>query len=325
MGAQDLEISEVASIADATGDQLTFVTEEKYVLQANDSQAAGFVTFRKLDTPKPQIIIKNPRKALAVILAALYEPPYQNATGISPNAAIADQVVIPATSFVGAFVTIGTGCKIGENVRLIGNSHIGRDCVIKDGTLIYPNVTLYDNTVIGERVIIHSGCSIGADGFGYAQERETLIKIPHIGRTVIEDDVEIGANTCIDRGCLGDTLIGKGTKIDNLVHIAHNCQVGPNCGIAGQTGFSGGVKMGQQVMVAGQVGFNGHISIGDFSMILGRASVTKNTAQGAILSGYPAQNHKKEILEQAIMKRLVKHAAALFALIKHQPNQEPKS
>jgi UDP-3-O-[3-hydroxymyristoyl] glucosamine N-acyltransferase len=257
----------------------------------------------EIDLSTPQIKVKNPRLAMLKILkefASVYEPP----KGIHPSVVAGKDVQIGKGVSIQAFVTLGDHVSVGDNVILFPGVYIGNNCSIGEGSIIYPSVTLYPHSKVGKRVIIHSGAVIGSDGFGYVPKDEGYEKVPQIGSVVIEDDVEIGANATIDRGAIGATTVKKGTKIDNLVHIAHNCVIGEHCAIAGQAGFSGGVTLKDRVQVGGQSGFSGHITIGENSIIMGRSGVTKDIPPGSIVSGFPAQDHKKEMYLKALLRRL---------------------
>jgi UDP-3-O-[3-hydroxymyristoyl] glucosamine N-acyltransferase len=237
--------------------------------------------------------VKNARQALAIILG------WWQTT----------QETQKKTSIIAETVTQHTGCVVGHN------------CTIGENTILYPHVTLYPNTHIGTNVIIHAGAVIGADGFGFYQHNGQHKKIPHIGSVYIEDDVEIGANTTIDRGCLGETRIGQGSKIDNLVQIGHNVKIGKHCIIVSQTGISGSTQLGDYVTMGGQVGVIGHLKIGDRVMFKARSVVTKSISEAGTYTGYPArplmEGHKMLVLPARIpelierVRELEKKIAAL--------------
>lgn len=235
--------------------ELAFVANQKAAESAMQSRAGCLLVFPDFDRIGnwSLIYVSQPRAAFARALSVFYPAPEH--TGFRhPSAIVAASAVIAEEVYLGAFVTIGAGTRIGSG------SYIGNGCVIGSsvflgaGTVLRPNVTIYDNVQIGARVLLHAGCVIGADGFGFALAGDHYEKFPQVGTVVIEDDVEIGANSCVDRAALGRTRIGKGTKLDNLVHVAHNCDIGCHVVVAAQTGFSGGVIVGDYVAIGGQVG-----------------------------------------------------------------------
>ncbi len=305
IGNGDLEIVGINDFYKAEPNQITLAFESKYQKKINDSRAGSFVTNKDLGITKPQIICEEPRKALGQILQ-IFNSPKIEFQGISDKAHLEVQVEVAEPITIEAFTYVKSNTKIGKNTYIHNNVSIGKNCVIGQNCEIFPHVTIYDNTVIGDNVIIHTGASIGADGFGYYPDGKKWEKILQIGRVVIGNDVEIGANTCIDRGCLDETYIGNGVKIDNLVQIAHNCRVGDNTIIAALSGFPGGVVFGEHVIVAGQVGSAGHINIGDDVVLLARCAPTKNIPANGVYSGAPAKPHFIEQQNVAIVNRFCK-------------------
>jgi len=286
VGNEDVNIKSVSPINEAKEGSLVFVLEEKLLGPALKSKASAILTANKFTVKdKAAILVENPRKAMADVLF-IFMPKTKAIKGIHKTALLAK------TAAVGAGTSIGAYAVIGENVK------IGKNC------LIHPQVTIYDNTVIGNNVIIHSGTRIGVDGYGFVQEAGEHKKIPQIGNVVIEDDVELFANVCISRATLGSTVIGQGTKIDNLTHVAHNCKIGKHCAVVSLVGFAGSVTLKDHVTVAGQVGFSGHITIGENAIIMARAGVTKDVPPRSVVSGFPAQDHRKEMAYRASLRRL---------------------
>ncbi|NQU18482.1 MAG: UDP-3-O-(3-hydroxymyristoyl)glucosamine N-acyltransferase [Candidatus Saganbacteria bacterium] len=285
-GDSSVEIGGVASLEDAKEGELSFVLEEKFTSKAETSKASAFIAGKKSKLKHPTIIVDNPRAAMAKILPLFSKRPQLRA-GIHPSAVVEKSAKIGLNVYIGPFVFIGENSEIG------------------DGSIVHSNVSVYDNVIIGKNVILHSGVVLGVDGFGFIPTKGAAIKIPQIGKLFIEDDVEIYANTCIARGALGETRIGKGTKIDNLTHIAHNCKSGDHCLIAGQVGFAGSAKLGSHVLVAGQAGFKDYVQVGDNSIVLGKAGVTKDIPKNSTVSGFPAQDHKTALRQQAKLRKLL--------------------
>jgi len=287
-GDKDVIVKNVSPIEDAKPGSLVFVLEEKLLDQALKSKASAILAHSKSPVKgKPAILVDNPRKAMAQILA-LFASKKKIVKGIHKSA------IIPKSCKIGSGTTIGAHVVLGENVKM------GKNC------FVYPNVTIYADTEIGNNVILHSGSRIGVDGYGFVQEGGEHKKIPQIGNVIIENDVEIFANVCISRATLGSTTIGEGTKIDNLTHIAHNCKIGKHCALVSLVGVAGSVTLKDHVTVAGQVGFNGHITIGENSIIMARSGVTKDVAPNSVVSGFPAQEHRKELAYRAALRRISK-------------------
>tara|TARA_B100001989_G_C24538783_1_gene466236 strand:- start:1512 stop:2474 length:963 start_codon:yes stop_codon:yes gene_type:complete len=296
-GNAKLEVSKLSGLEFATKDDITFVLTAKEIKKALDSPAIAFICFKKIDGLENQIVVTNPRQALAAAIEYYLKEQSADKNKVKPKLA--------ASSNVHSSVVIDVNSSVGDNTCIEAHVVIGKNCHIGDNVLIHPNVTLYDNTTIGNHCIIHAGSVIGADGFGYYQSGAELKKIPHIGQTILEDMVEIGANTTIDRGCLNETRISRGTKIDNLVHIAHNSFVGSCSAIAAQVGVTGSSKIGNYVMIGGQAGIDG-VKIGDQVTIAGKAGVTKSFPANSKLSGFPAQDHYTQQRYKAALRSLVK-------------------
>jgi UDP-3-O-[3-hydroxymyristoyl] glucosamine N-acyltransferase len=211
---------------------------------------------------------------------------------------------VDATATVGAYAVIGDGTVVGARVRIGAHVVIGRGCVVDADAVIHPQATLYDGVSVGERSIVHSGARLGADGFGYVPEGGGLRKVPQVGSCRLEADVEVGANTTIDRGSIGDTVIGRGSKIDNLVQIGHNCRLGRSVIVVSQAGISGSTRIGDGAVLGGQSGFQGHIEVGAGARVGAQAGVTASVAPGETVSGYPARPHREAMRAQAAVFRL---------------------
>lgn len=285
VGDPKLKIKGVSGLEEAKAGDLVFVLEEKYLSAALSSKASVLVAPEKSKIEKKSaILVKNPRLALAKILS----------------------LFTPKKAFKGIHKTsiVGKNTKIGKRVTIYPFVYVGDNCEIGDDTIIYPHVTIYDRVKIGKRVILHSGCRIGFDGYGFAQEAGRHIKIPQIGKVIIEDDVEIFSNVCIARGTLGATVIGQGTKIDALTHVAHNCKIGKDSALTALIGLAGSVTLGNRVYVGGQAGFSGHLTVGENTVIMARSGVTKDIPPNSVISGFPAQDHHQEMKFQAELRRL---------------------
>ncbi len=300
----DTQIQHVATLENATAHDLVFILEHKQLSRLKTITYAAAIVDTQIDTDTPHIIVKNPRKALAETLALLY-PTQERAFTRHPMSAIDPTSQLPDTLAIGAFSSIGAQTQIGEKTWIAERVSIGINCVIGKNCLLYPGVTIYPHTQIGDNVILHAGTVVGSDGFGYVPGPNGALKMPHIGRVVIGNDVEIGANCTIDRGCLGDTQIGTGSKIDNLVHISHNTVIGAATMIAAQSGFVGSATVGNQVQIGGQVGVS-RVTIGDRAIIAAKAGVTKDVPEGQVSSGFPAWNHRDEIQKEAFIRKLYK-------------------
>ncbi|HAW49897.1 TPA: UDP-3-O-(3-hydroxymyristoyl)glucosamine N-acyltransferase [bacterium] len=297
-GNPNIEIKGLASIEDAKKDQVTFRDEGKKIVSTN----AGAIISKKEENI-PTIVVENPKASFVKLLSIFSAQ--KHPSGISKKAIIEEDVEIGNDVSIGHLAVIDDYAKIGDKSIIYPKTYIGREVVIGKETVIYPGCVIM-NARVGDRVIIHSGCVIGDDGFGYINEEGRNIKIPHQGIVIIEDDVEIGTNTTIDRAMVGSTTIGSGTKIDNLVQIGHNCTIGKNCIIVAQVGISGSVKIEDNTVIGGQVGIADHIRIGKNVKIAAKSGVTKDIKEGSIVSGFPAKPHSEEKRLSAFINRLPK-------------------
>lgn len=286
VGDGETEINGVSTPDQAGGGDLVFVLDEEFLPPALRSKAAAVVSSVK-GKGKSQLLVNNPRLAMAQLLP-LFAPKAKTKNLIHPSAVIAKSAKLGKRVAIGPFVYIGEECEIG------------------DDAVIHPSATLYDRVKVGQRVVLHSGVRLGVDGFGFVQQDGKHVKIPQLGSVIIEDDVELFANVCVSRGTLGPTIIGAGTKIDSLTHVAHNCKIGKDCAIVSLVGFAGSVTLGDHVSVAGQAGFNGHITIGDNSIVMAKSGVTKDIPANSVVSGFPAQDHRQELEYRAALRRLAK-------------------
>jgi UDP-3-O-[3-hydroxymyristoyl] glucosamine N-acyltransferase len=289
-GNGELDIQGVAPLEEAKGGDLAFVLDQKHIPSALKSGASAFIVPPKTKIKgKVVITVDDPRHAMVQIL-----PRFGKKSAVKPN--------------VHETAVIAKSARIGKRVTIYPFVYIGENCEIGDDSVLYPSVTLYDEVKVGKRVVLHSGARIGVDGFGYVQEKGKHIKIPQVGNVIIEDDVEIYSNVCISRATIGSTIISAGTKVDNLSHIAHNCRIGKNCAVVSLVGFAGSVTLKDNVYVAGQAGFNGHITVGENTVVMARAGITKDIPANSLVSGFPAQDHSKEMELQAALRRLAKKA-----------------
>jgi len=309
--AEDLEIRGVASIPSADSESLVFATDATTTAAALASSAAAAILperfFDGLNTTKAVMLSENPRLDFARAARLLEER--RTVAGIHQTASIASSAVIAESVSVAAFVVVEAGASVGAGTILGAGAVIGEGVAIGEACHIYPRVVIYPGTTIGDRVVVHAGAVLGSDGFGYVRNPATgeYLQSPQQGQLLIEDDVEIGANTTIDRGALDSTVVGHGTKLDNLVHLGHNVRIGRNTVIASQTGISGSSSVGSNVMLGGQVGMGEHAHIGDGVILGGQGGVLPGkTLRGAgvVFWGTPAQPLKDVLKELGLLRRL---------------------
>ncbi|MBU8920461.1 MAG: UDP-3-O-(3-hydroxymyristoyl)glucosamine N-acyltransferase [Bacteroidales bacterium] len=292
LGDSDVKIEGVAGIREASEGEITFLANPKYESFLASTKASALIAGSNGNFNGAVIRVENPYLAfLKVVTLFTMGHLEKYPRGIHPTAVIADSAEIGAEASIGAYVVIGENVRIADRATILPLACINEDVVIGEDCLIYPHVTIREKSEIGSRVIIHSGVVIGSDGFGYAKDGCLHQKIPQIGIVQIEDDVEIGANTTIDRATTGVTLIRRGSKIDNLVQIAHNVIVGEDSVLAAQVGVSGSTELGRNVVLAGQAGLVGHIKIGEGAMVGAQGGVTKSIPPATNVSGYPAREH----------------------------------
>jgi UDP-3-O-[3-hydroxymyristoyl] glucosamine N-acyltransferase len=289
LGDGSVTLSGFAPADAARAGDLTFAENENYFARADKSAASAILVAATVSSSAKTLIrVANPRVAFAKVLP-LFFPEKKFAPGIHPSAQISPQARIDPTAHIGPFCAVGEGAQVGPRAILEGGNHVGADCVLGEDSYLFPNVVLYARTQVGNRVRIHSGTVIGSDGFGYVFDQGRHLKVPQIGNVIIQDDVEIGSNVSIDRGALGSTIIGRGTKIDNLVQIGHNVVLGEHCILCGQVGVAGSTKVGSYTTMAGQVGVAGHLTIGSKVTLGAQAGVMNNVPDGEKWLGAPAQ------------------------------------
>lgn len=305
-GDRNIVITGLSGIKEAKEGDLTFIANSKYLPLIRETSASAILVSRdnSVISNKPVIITENPSLAFAKVIA-LFSPCYAaHPQGIHASAILGKNVKLGKNAAIGAYVVIDDEVIIGDNSIIYPGCYIGHHTLIGNDALIYSNVSVRECVIIGNKVIIHSGTVIGSDGFGFAAVKGVHEKIPQIGTVVIEDNVEIGANVTIDRARFDKTVIGKGTKIDNLVQIAHNVIIGENSIIVAQAGISGSTTIGKGVVLAGQAGLVGHITIGDGAVIAAQAGVTKSIPSNTKVSGYPAKPHDEAKRVNACVQRL---------------------
>jgi UDP-3-O-[3-hydroxymyristoyl] glucosamine N-acyltransferase len=306
-GDPELSIAAVGGIEDVPAGGLTFAEDARRLQDALASPAAAILTKPNLPIPpdlgKSFLLHATPRLAWAKILA-LYSPFQTPEPGVHPTVVMGNDCELGDEVSLMPYVTLGSRVKIGHRVKVYPFCYIGDDTEIGDDCVLYPRVTIMPRVQIGKRVIIHSGAVIGGDGYGYVQHEGAHHKIPQIGRVVIEDDVEIGCNTTIDRATTGETRIGKGTKIDNLVQIAHNVQVGEHCLLVSQVGIAGSSTLGHHVILAGQVGVKDHVHLGDNVVVGAQGGVSKNLPANGVYWGTPAIPHREWLQVLAYLYKL---------------------
>ena len=307
IGDPSVRVSRVAPLDRAGDDALSFLASAKYEsMFASSAAAVVLVGPEQRDAAgaaRARIVVDRPHDAMLRVLPHLYAAPTResgiDATArIGRGARIGERVRIDAGAVIGAGASLGNGCWIGANAV------VGDGVVLGDDTQIYPGATLYAGAELGRRVTIHAGARIASDGFGYVFRDGAHAKIPHVGRCLIGDDVEIGANTTIDRGSIDDTVIGAGTKIDNLVHVGHNVRIGRLCLLMAQVGIAGSARIGDGVVIAGQAGLGGHINVGDRARIGGQSGVFGDVPAGETWSGYPARPHREALRTQGALWKL---------------------
>ncbi|HCJ66835.1 MAG TPA: UDP-3-O-(3-hydroxymyristoyl)glucosamine N-acyltransferase [Elusimicrobia bacterium] len=306
-GNENILIKGVSGLSEARKEEISFLSDIKYLPQLKKTKAGAVIVSENIVLPEKNLIkVKNPYLAFVKVLNLVNEESALviHPQGIHPTALIGKNVKLDKEVTLGAYTVIEDNTEIGKGTIVYPLCYIGKETKIGKNCLIYSRVCIREKTDIGDNVIIHSGTVIGSDGFGFLSVEGKQEKIPQIGRVEIGNSVEIGANCTIDRATVGKTKIGSGTKIDNLVQIGHNVEIGENCVLAGQVGIAGSTKIGNNVFFGGQAGVADHISIGQGVKVAAQAGVIGNIADGLIVSGYPAREHRKMLRIQALIDRL---------------------
>lgn len=329
-GNPDAEVTTLSKIEEGKPGSISFLANKAYTNYIYETEADIVVVNEDFVPEKPvqttMIRVKDAYSAFTALLE-MYQQAKAQQPGISEKASVADTATIGNNVYIGDFVVIGSQTTIGDNCRIYANTVIGNNCSVGANTTLFAGVKLYDETVVGNNCILHAGVVAGSDGFGFApQDDKTYKKIPQIGNVVIEDNVEIGANTTLDRATLGSTIIRKGAKLDNLIQIAHNVEIGENTAIAAQTGISGSTKIGRNCVIAGQVGVVGHIKITDGTIITAQSGVTKGPKKpGMMIGGSPAFDHgdfQKSSVHFKRLNELVNRVNQLERQLKSMEEQE---
>lgn len=313
-------IDRIAAIEDVDDRALTFATDERYLRNAVRSRAAAVLTEPAIaakvpETRKPLLLVASARAALATILRAL-EAPRPQGPFRHPSAVVEPSASIGEAVFIGPLVYVGADAVVGARTVLHAGAVVGAGARVGAGCTLHPRAMLLDRCVAGDAVELQAGAVVGSDGFGYVFIDGGFKKIPQVGNVELDDGVEIGANTCIDRAQTGTTRIGRGTKIDNLIQVAHNVRIGANCGFAAQTGIAGSTSIGDYTIVGGQSGVNGHITIGSRVKIAGASHIWSDLPDDVFVSGRPAHDHREELRKQVRLKNLEKLYARVDALEK---------
>jgi UDP-3-O-[3-hydroxymyristoyl] glucosamine N-acyltransferase len=310
IGDGSTKLTGVAGIKEAREGELTFVSNPGYEKYVADTSASAVVVSRSYAAGSHNcgtslLVADDPYDAFARVMTLFAPEGDVVSEGVHPSAVVAESATLGERVRIGANVVVMNDVTIGDGAAIHAGSFLGTSVILGHDVTIYPNVTIRNRCVLGDRVVVHSGTVIGSDGFGFALSARSHTKVPQIGNVVIEDDVEIGTNVCVDRATLGSTRICRGSKIDNLVQVAHNVVIGEGSVIVAQAGISGSTRIGKGVILAGQAGIVGHIEIGDGAMVAAQAGVTKSVPPGERVSGYPARKHSA--------------AKRLYAFVEHLP------
>jgi len=323
-GNANISVSSFGKIEEAQNGQLAFLANLKYEEYLYITKASVIIINEALELKQPVnatlIRVPDAYSAFAKLLSTYQQMMQQQLNGVQQPAYISASASYGQNVFIGAFAYLGDNVKVGDNTKIHPNVYLGNNVKVGDNSIIHPGVKIYHDCVIGSNVIIHAGTVIGSDGFGFAPQADgSFKKVPQIGNVIIEDSVEIGANATIDRATIGSTIIRSGVKLDNLIQIAHNVEIGNSTVVAAQSGISGSTKVGKGVMIGGQVGIVGHINIGDGAKINAQSGVSKSVEAGKAVTGSPAHDYTSALRSQAISRKLPeleKRIKELEALVK---------
>ena len=297
----------VAALADAGPTELSMVVADAGVRAVTQTRAAAVLADRRArlpTVPVPVLAVDDIDAAVAAVLGLFAPPPHRPPPGVHPTAVIAATARLADNCRVGPHAVVGDNTVLGANCVLHAHVVVGRDVTVGPDCELHPHVTLADRVTLGRRVVVHANSVIGSDGFGYRWDGTAHVRVPQIGTVVLEDDVEIGSGCCVDRARFGATVIGRGTKVDNLVQVAHNVRVGPDCLIVGQTGIAGSARLGARVTLGGQTAVRDHVAVGDGAIAAARTAIAKDVPPGQTVSGTPALPHRQSLREQSALRHL---------------------
>lgn len=321
-GDPDRAVEAVRTLEAAGPRDLSFLNHPRYREQALASQAGALLVGASLLSVntddlrgggRPLLVVDDPAYALALLLSRLHAPEAPE-PGVHPTAVLEPGCEVDPTAHVGPYAVIGSGTRIGARAAIHAHVVIGKGCTVGEGSVLHPHAVLYDRTEVGPGVIVHAGAVLGADGFGYATHCGVHHKIPQVGRVVLEKDVEVGANSAIDRATLGETRIGEGTKVDNLVQVGHNVQTGRHCILCGQAGIAGSTQLGSYVVLAGQAGVSGHIKLGDGAQVAAKSAALTSVEPRTQVAGIPAVELRKWRRQSVLIARLEEMSRRLKVL-----------
>ena len=323
-----MRVARVAALDRATSEELSFFANPRYAGEFERSCAGIVLVSPELADhaggPRTRIVVDKPQEAMLLVLPALYPPP-PRPTGIAPSAVIGRGVKLGRNVAIGAHSVIGDNAELADGVVIGALCDVGQGVRIGENSHLVSSVTLYPGTILGARVRLHAGVRAGSDGFGYVPSKTGVQKVPHVGRCIIEDDVEIGANSTIDRGSIADTVIGAGSKLDNLVMIAHNVRLGRMCLIAAQSGIAGSTKLGDGCMIGGQVGVTGHLELGNNVKLGAGSGVMDNIPDGEMWSGAPARPQREWLKATSAFYKLADRLREIERQLRERPTGERES
>lgn len=328
IGDPSVVVRGIAPLDRAGANDLSFLAHLRYAAWFATSRAGVVLVAPAFEsqpgTPSTRIVVEKPTDAMVGLLAHFHraEP---RAVGVHPMAVIAESATIGAGVTVDAHAVIGEGAVVGDRSWIGAGAKVGAGSTLGTDVRLHPNAVVYPFTELGDRVVLHAGAQVGREGFGFVPRPTGIVRIPHVGRCVLEHDVEVGANSCIDRGSVDDTIIGAGTKIDNLVQIGHNVRIGRFCFFASQAGIAGSTRIEDGAQIGGQVGMSGHQTIGAKATIAAQAGVFGDVPPGEIWSGYPARPHKEQLRTQAALARLAKLVRPLERLLARHEATNPET
>ena len=306
---QHITITQVNSLIDSSTSSLSFLGNKRYVNQIQNSKAAVILVDRQFDTKgfdRLFISCDNPSESFTKIVNYFAPPVIEYPPGIHPSAYVAESAQIGTDVYIGPGAVIMDDAIVGNNSVICANASVGHQAIIGSYSILYPNCSVRERCVLGKRVILHSSCAIGTDGFGFIPGKDGHKKIPQVGIVELQDDVEIGSCTTIDRARFGKTIVGEGSKLDNLIQVGHNVIIGKHCFIVSLVAIAGSVHIGNFVTIAGQAGISGHLQIGDGCTIMGKAGVTRDLAPGEVVMGKPATSRREFIGERAQIRKIAK-------------------